>query len=237
MPGKKGGKGKKKAKKDSAKKTTEKKVKLDPNPIPPYVEVKPPPARVDTLKAILSENKIQEKDIMGIKVPSHVLEYLTPSEVRELKFVFDTMDRSSRGAIGPRDLRRALRGLGFQIDASEVEGLVKDLENKVANTATFTDFLDIVIARQSDSIEVFEELNQNWKLFDLKEKGGLDVDDLKQLCHDVDLILNEKDVREMMEMADANGNGLIEQEEFVEIMKRTNLFEDVDLMRMQQFDK
>ena len=117
MPGKKGGKGKKKAKKDSGKKTTDKKVKLDPNPIPAYVEVKPPPARVDTLKAILSENKIQEKDIMGIKVPSHVLEYLTPSEVRELKFVFDTMDRSSRGAIGSRDLRRALRGLGMSFTA------------------------------------------------------------------------------------------------------------------------
>ena len=170
MPGKKGTKGKKKAKADSAKKSGggEKKVRLDPNPIPPYVEVKPPPTRVDTLKAILSENKIHEKDIMGIKVPSHVLEYLTPSEVRELKFVFDTMDRASRGAIGPRDLRRALRGLGFQIDAAEVEGLVKDLENKVPNTATFHDFLDIIIARQSDSIEVYEELNQNWKLFDLK---------------------------------------------------------------------
>ena len=61
--------------------------------------------------------------------------------------------------------------IGFQIDAAEVEGLVKDLDNKVANTATFTDFLDIVIARQADSIEVFEELNQNWKLFDLKVDG------------------------------------------------------------------
>ena len=71
----------------------------------------------------------------------------------------------------------------------------------------------------------------------MQEKGGFDIDDLKKLCHDVDLILNEKDLRQMMEMADANGNGLIEQNEFVDIMMRTNLFEDVDLMRMQQFDK
>ena len=172
MPGKKGSKGgksgKKKSKKENSDLSKDKKVMLDPNPIPPYVEVKPPPSRVDTLKAILSENKIQEKDIMGIKVPSHVLEYLTPSEVRELRFVFDTMDRSSRGTIGSRDMRRALRGLGFQVTADEVEGMMRDLDSKVANTATFNDFLDIVISRQADSIEVYEELNQNWNLFDTK---------------------------------------------------------------------
>ena len=173
MPGKKGGgKGKKGGKKskgdEEGSKSKEIKFKLDPNPIPPYLEVRPPPTRVDTLKALLSENKIQEKDIMGTKVPSHVLEYLTPSEVRELKFVFDTMDRGSRGVIGTRDLRRVLRGLGFQVDAAEVEKMTRDLENKVPNTATFNDFLDIVISRQADSVEVYEELNQNWKLFDIE---------------------------------------------------------------------
>ena len=54
--------------------------------------------------------------------------------------------------------------------------------------------------------------------------GYVNVDNLRRGCIEADLNLTESELREMIQEADQNGDGMIDQSEFIAIMLKTNLF-------------
>lgn len=56
------------------------------------------------------------------------------------------------------------------------------------------------------------------------QKGKITLDNLKTACEESGIRFSPKELEEMIREADTNGDGVVDQEEFIEIMKRTNLF-------------
>lgn len=50
------------------------------------------------------------------------------------------------------------------------------------------------------------------------------MDDLKIACKEVGLALSPVELAGLLEEADKDGDGLINKEDFISVMKRTNLF-------------
>ena len=54
--------------------------------------------------------------------------------------------------------------------------------------------------------------------------GQMSLRNLKQACKDAGVKFTAKELEEMMEEADLNGDGFVDKDEFIKIMLQTNLF-------------
>ncbi|XP_048257778.1 caltractin-like [Haliotis rufescens] len=173
---------------------------------------------------LLTSHPVDEKEIHGIKVSSRVLEQLTSQEVRDLRVVFEIFDASSTGFIGPLELKKAMRVLRFKISRDEARRMIMDVSLKGRAKIDFNEFLETVIDRQGDNRDVYEEILKGFNMFDTDGSGAISQDNLRQACRDVGIKFTQKELQEMIEEADVNGDGVIDKEEFTRIMLQTNLF-------------
>ncbi len=60
-----------------------------------------------------------------------------------------------------------------------------------------------------------------FQLFDIEGKGGLSLDSLKQICELVEEDFDEAFLQEMVNDLDSNADGLINEEDFVRMLRRT----------------
>lgn len=179
----------------------------------------------ERLSQALFDAEVQNKrKFMKGKVTSRAYEQLTPQEIRDLKLVFDVFDTDKSGSIDARELRKAMRALGFKISRESIEEMIADLDADKSGSIEFDEFLEFVIARQGDGRDVHNEILQGFKMFDTDKTGKISLANLKQASRMCGVKLNEQELNEMIQEADKNGDNEVDQEEFVNIMLKTNLF-------------
>lgn len=222
MPKKHKGKKGKKGKKKSGKKSAEQ----DVGPVDPMAPsyVPPPPKPGDQLIKLLTSHPVNEKEVHGVKVSTRILENLTPQEIRDLRVVFELFDTNDDGYLCAPELRRAMKALGFRVSRDEAKQLTVDGSLKGKGMLDFNEFLETVIDRQGDSRDMHDEILKGFALFDQGKKGAICLDDLKKACELTGIRFTEEELKDMIEEADINGDGHVDQSEFVRIMLRTNLF-------------
>lgn len=218
--GKKGGKKGKKGKK-SGKKSAVKSGPVDPI-APAYVP--PPPKTGEQLIKLLTSHPVDEKEIHGVKVSTRILDNLTPQEIRDLRVVFELFDTNDDGYLAPPELRRSMKSLGFKVSREEAKQLAHDGSLKGIDMLDFSEFLETVIDRQGDSRDMYDEILKGFSMFDRSKKGSITLPDLKACCEESGIRFTERELEEMMEEADINGDGHVDQSEFIRIMLQTNLF-------------
>merc|ERR1712107_677727 len=69
-----------------------------------------------------------------------------------------------------------------------------------------------------------EEINKAFKLFDDDNTGKVTFKNLKRVAKELGERLTDEDLQEMIDEADRDGDGEVNNEEFQRIMKKTNLF-------------
>ncbi|XP_038072511.1 caltractin-like [Patiria miniata] len=178
-----------------------------------------PQATKQMLKNIASETKMNEVD-------AKIQGELTPQEVRDLKYVFDTFDNEHRGFIDADDLRRALRVMGFKVTQDDLTEMIADVNGGTAprREVTFAQFLEVVVYKQADARDIYGDLEQGFKMMDIGEKGHLTFEDIKKASQAAGLKFRDGTIRDMMDEADTNGDDLVSKEEFFQVMLQTNLF-------------
>jgi len=212
-------KGKKKGKKD-------KKGAVAAKPTDPFVtnEIPSPLKPGEKLIKLLTTHPADVRDIHGVKVSTRILEQMTPQEVRDLRAVFEIFDTDSDGLIGAPELKKAMRTLGFKLTREEVQQVIADVSQKGRGALDFNEFLETVIDRQGDTRDIYDEILQGFKMFDYDSSGQISLENLRQACGEAGIKFTQKELEEMVEEADVNGDGAVDQSEFIRIMLQTNLF-------------
>ncbi|XP_029203976.2 uncharacterized protein [Acropora muricata] len=175
-------------------------------------------------RAVLDAELRNKRRFMKGKVTSRAYEQLTPQEIRDLRLVFDVFDTDRSGSIDARELRKAMKALGFKISKESIEEMIADLDADKSGSIEFDEFLEFVIARQGDGRDVHNEILQGFKIFDTDKTGKISLANLKQASRMCGVKLNEQELKEMIQEADKDGDNEVDQEEFVNIMLKTNLF-------------
>ncbi|XP_015754609.1 PREDICTED: caltractin-like [Acropora digitifera] len=175
-------------------------------------------------RALLDAELQNKRRFMKGKVTSRAYEQLTPQEIRDLRLVFDVFDTDRSGSIDARELRKAMKALGFKISKESIEEMIADLDADKSGSIEFDEFLEFVIARQGDGRDVHNEILQGFKIFDTDKTGKISLANLKQASRMCGVKLNEQELKEMIQEADKDGDNEVDQEEFVNIMLKTNLF-------------
>ena len=148
---------------------------------------------------------------------------LTEEQKQEIKEAFDLFDTDGSGAIDAKELKVAMRALGFEPKKEEVKKMMSEADREGSGTISYKDFLEMMQTKMAER-DPIEEIKKAFKLFDAEEKGKIGFKDLKRVAKELGENMTDEELNEMIEEADRDGDGEISEEDFIRIMKKTNLF-------------
>merc|ERR1712026_87669 len=108
------------------------------------------------------------------------------------------------GEIDSKELKVAMRALGFEPKKEEIQKMISDVDDDGSGTIGYEEFLKMM---------THKILNR-----DPKDKI------LKRVAKELGERMTDEELQEMIDEADRDGDGEVNEEEFLRIMKKTNLF-------------
>ena len=148
---------------------------------------------------------------------------LTEDQKQEIKEAFDLFDTDGSGAIDAKELKVAMRALGFEPKKEEIEKMISDVDDDGSGSIEYEEFLKMMTHKILNR-DPKDEFLKAFKLFDDDETGGISFKNLKRVAKELGERLSDEEIQEMLDEADKDGDGVINEEEWLRIMKKTNLF-------------
>jgi centrin-1 len=116
-----------------------------------------------------------------------------------------------------------MRALGFEPKKEEIRKMVQDADKEGTGKIDFAEFLEMMTAKMAER-DPLEEIKKAFRLFDSEERGKISFKDLKKVAKELGENMTDEELQEMIDEADRDGDGEINEEEFIRVMKKTNLF-------------
>lgn len=148
---------------------------------------------------------------------------LTEDQKTDIKDAFDLFDPDGTGKIATKELKVAMRALGFEPTKEELKKLITDVDPEGLGKVSYEDFLDVMTVKMSEK-DSKDEILQAFRLFDDDDTGKISFKNLKRVAHELGETLTDEEIQEMIDEADKDGDGEISQEEFLRIMKKAYLY-------------
>ena len=148
---------------------------------------------------------------------------LTEEQKQEIKEAFDLFDTDGLGKIDAKELKVAMRALGFETKKEEIRRIILDMDRDGTGCIEYQDFLDLMTIKMQDRDPV-EEMRKAFKLFLDDDGEKISLRHLKRVARELGENMNDDELQEMIDEADRDGDGEISEEDFIRIMNKTNLF-------------
>eukprot|EP00438_Fugacium_kawagutii_P004490 Skav200089 [mRNA] locus=scaffold694:186137:195650:- [translate_table: standard] len=166
---------------------------------------------------------------------------LTDEQKQEIKEAFDLFDTDGSGEIDSKELKAtadrtvAMRALGFEPKKEEIQKMISDVDvtcsqDDGSGTIGYEEFLKMMTHKILNR-DPKDEILKAFRLFDDDETGKISFKNLKRVAKDGSvscwLLLvgtcGYEELQEMIDEADRDGDGEVNEEEFLRIMKKTQL--------------
>ncbi len=161
----------------------------------------------------------QKRGVQGPGVAKRrVRQELSEEQKQEIKEAFDLFDTDKTGTIDYHELKVAMRALGFDVKKQEVLNLMKEYDREGAGQIEYHDFLEIMTTKISERDPV-EEILKAFKLFDEDNTGKISLRNLRRVARELGENLSDDELQAMIDEFDKDGDGEINEQEFLNIMK------------------
>jgi centrin-1 len=157
------------------------------------------------------------------QVQKKVRNELTEEQKQEIKEAFELFDSEGTGAIDSKELKVAMRALGFEPKKEEVRRIIQDIDKNGEGFIKFEDFMEIMTQKMIER-DPIEEIKKAFKLICEEGYDKITLKSLKKVARELGENMSEDELAEMIEEADKDQDGEIGEEDFIRIMKKTNLF-------------
>lgn len=148
--------------------------------------------------------------------------FLTDQEYREIRDAFELFDIDDSGSLDAKELKVAMRAMGFDIKRDEQRAIMQEMANGTG-CIEFHNFA-VVMHRKIQRRDRDEEIEKAFKLMDQDHTGKISFDNLKRIAGDLGEEIADEDLQDLFDVIDFNGDGDIEEKEFVYIMDKMRAF-------------
>ncbi|XP_004606065.1 centrin-1 [Sorex araneus] len=148
---------------------------------------------------------------------------LTEEQKQEVREAFDLFDADGSGTIDVKELKVAMRALGFEPRKEEMKKMISEVDKEGTGKISFNDFLAVMTQKMAEK-DTKEEILKAFRLFDDDETGKISFRNLKRVASELGENLTDEELQEMIDEADRDGDGEVNEDEFLRIMKKTNLY-------------
>ena len=109
---------------------------------------------------------------------------LTEEQKQEIKEAFDLFDTEGLGQIDAKELKVAMRALGFEPKKEEVKRMIADIDREGRGIIEFQDFLDVMTIKMAER-DPREEILKAFRLFDDDSTGKISLRNLKRVAREL----------------------------------------------------
>merc|ERR1712159_979368 len=148
---------------------------------------------------------------------------LTEEQKQEIREAFDLFDTDGSGCIDAKELKVAMRALGFEPKKDEIRKMIADIDKDGDGTIDYDEFMMMMTAKMAEK-DSREEICKAFRLFDDDETGKITFKNIKRVAKELGENMTDEELQEMIDEADRDGDGEINEEEFLRIMKKTSLY-------------
>merc|ERR1712146_240550 len=150
---------------------------------------------------------------------------LSEEQIEEIREAFNLFDADNSGAIDVRELKAAMRALGFEVKKEELKKMISDIDNG-NGSIEFQEFLEMMTGKMGEK-DTREDIEKVFKLFDDDNTGKISLRNLRRVAQELGENIDEEELQDMINQADRDGCE-INIDEFYRIMKKKgNFLEDL----------
>eukprot|EP00439_Symbiodinium_sp_Y106_P073117 s887_g13.t1 len=149
---------------------------------------------------------------------------LTEEQKQELKEVFDLYDTDGSAAIDNSELKGLMQVLGFSSTSrEELVAMMMSVDKDGSGEIELDEFLQMmapkVLAREPTAV-----IRKAFPLFVSEGSETINWHSLRALADDLGLAFADHEIQEMLEDADDNADGYLDEDEFVNAVRRAKFF-------------
>merc|ERR1712072_317070 len=153
------------------------------------------------------------------------LKNLTDEQKGELREAFDLFDTDGSGAVDASELHTAMKALGFEPKKEEIAKMVKEMDKDGDASVDFEEFC-VMMAEKMNQKDGKDEMLKGFKLFDDYNTGKISFKNFRRVAKELGESLSDKELEEIITEADTDGDGEINEAEFLAVMAKTGLLEE-----------
>merc|ERR1711900_26055 len=121
---------------------------------------------------------------MGQRAGKKSRNELTEEQKSEIKEAFDLFDTDGSGTIHAKELKVAMRALGFEPKKEEVKRMLSEIDKDGTGQIDFMEFSDLMTVKMAER-DPREEILKAFKLFDDDETGFITFKNLKRVAKEL----------------------------------------------------
>ncbi|XP_078164631.1 putative calcium-binding protein CML13 [Carex rostrata] len=146
---------------------------------------------------------------------------LTEQRRVEIREAFELFDLDGSGTIDAKELCVAMRALGFEMTEDEINQMMAEVDKDHSGGIDFDEFL-YMMTEKIGQRDTKEQLMKAFRIIDHDKNGKISIEDIQNIARELGETFTVDEIREMVQQADENGDGEVDADEFMRIMKRTN---------------
>ncbi|KAL1806931.1 hypothetical protein DCAR_0832790 [Daucus carota subsp. sativus] len=137
----------------------------------------------------------------------------------ELEHVFKKFDVNGDGKISASELGSIMGSLGHVASDEELESMIKEVDADGDGFIDLREFIELN-TKGIDSEEVLENLREAFLVFDIDKNGLITAEELQNVLESLGEKSTMSECQKMIQGVDANGDGMINFEEFKVMMTK-----------------
>merc|ERR1712232_1189735 len=131
---------------------------------------------------------------------------LTEEQMEEIREAFGLFDADASGAIDVRELKAAMRALGFEVKNEELKKMVTDVDNDGNGTIEFGEFLAMMTGKMGEK-DTREDIEKVFKLFDDDSTNKISFRNLCRVAEELGESVDDEELQDMITQSDRDGDG------------------------------
>jgi Ca2+-binding EF-hand superfamily protein len=135
---------------------------------------------------------------------------------------FDLFDSDGSGTIEAKELKVAMRALGFEPKKEDVKRMIAEVDKEGAGTIDFNDFLELMTAKMGER-DSRAEILKAFRLFDDDDTGTITFRNLKRVAKELGENISDEELQEMIDEC-SGATGEVTEADFLRVMRRTTLY-------------
>ena len=152
---------------------------------------------------------------------------LSDEQVEEVREVFGLFDADNSGAIDCRELKGAMRALGFEVSIDLLKKMVSDIDTNGNGSVEFKEFMGMMTGKMGEK-DSREDVVKVFAMFDDDSTNKISFRNLARVAEELGEAVDDEELQDMINQSDKDGDGEINFDEFYRIMKKKgNFLEDL----------
>merc|ERR1712224_1091966 len=147
---------------------------------------------------------------------------LSEEQRQEIREAFELFDTDGSGSIDAKELKVAMRALGFEPKKDEIQKMISDVDDSGDGEIDFDEFMVMMTAKMGEK-DSRDDLIKAFRVFDSDETGGVSFKNLCRVAKELGENMTDEELEEMLQEVDRDGDGEINEGEFMRVMRKCGL--------------